>query len=198
MLTRAVTACSDAQDSTRWAGIPSLPGGSHTVWIRPHRARCSPRGRPLISYGFEMPSLAGQLRKVYRFVTAKNVSWDEHTVETPIAHHKKKRAVMIVKRGANTPCRGKWHPAHTVFRRIGEVDNGATLWEAVIKTGVMHQIRAHAAFVGIPLRGTSATEAGVLSERPMPSGFLFCSTTWVSADPDCRHQQRHFPTSGHR
>ena len=30
-------ACSDAQDSTRWAGIPSCRG-SNTVWIRPHRA----------------------------------------------------------------------------------------------------------------------------------------------------------------
>ena len=109
---------------------------------------------------------AGQLRKVYRFVTAKNVSWDEHTVETPIAHHKRKRAVMIVKRGANTPCRGKWHPAHTVFRRIGEVDNGATLWEAVIKTGVMHQIRAHAAFVGIPLRGDKRYGGGESLETP--------------------------------
>ena len=96
---------------------------------------------------------AGRLRKVYRFVSARSVPWDEHVVDTPIAHHKKKRAVMIVKRGANTPCRGKWHPAHTEFRRLGTVVDGSTMWEAVITTGVMHQIRAHAAFVGIPLRG---------------------------------------------
>ena len=95
----------------------------------------------------------GGLRKVYRFVSARSVPWDEHTVEAPIAHHKKKRAVMIVKRGANTPCRGKWHPAQTTFRRLGEVEGGSTMWEAVIRTGVMHQIRAHAAFVGLALQG---------------------------------------------
>ena len=43
--------------------------------------------------------VAGRLRKVYRFVSARSVPWDEHVVDTPIAHHKKKRAVMIVKRG---------------------------------------------------------------------------------------------------
>jgi len=111
---------------------------------------------------------SGQLKKVYRFVSAKVVSWDEHTVEAPIAHHKKKRAVMIVKRGSNTPCRGKWYSAHTVFRRLGDVGSGATLWEAVIKTGVMHQIRAHAAFVGIPIQGDKRYGGG--APIRIPSG----------------------------
>ena len=114
-----------------------------------------------------------RLRKVYRFVTAKSVSWDEHTVETPIAHHKKKRAVMIVKRGANTPCRGKWHPAHTVFRRLGAVEGGSTVWEAVITTGVMHQIRAHAAFVGIPLCGDRRYGGGPPLHTPDPERIPF-------------------------
>ncbi len=96
---------------------------------------------------------AGALRKVYRFVSSGSVPWDENCVRAPMAHHKTKRAIMIVKRGANTPCRGRWHEADTTFRRLGPLDDGASMWEAVITTGVMHQIRAHAAFVGIPLRG---------------------------------------------
>lgn len=94
-----------------------------------------------------------QLRKVYRFVSDGRVDWDDHVVETPIAHDKRKRTKMIVKRGQNTAHRGKWYPAHTVFRRLGSLEDGGGLWEAVITTGVMHQIRVHAAWVGLPLRG---------------------------------------------
>ena len=95
----------------------------------------------------------GQLRKTYRFVSDGAVDWDEHVVDTPIAHDKRKRSRMIAKRGRNTPHRGKWYPAHTVFRRLGTTTDGGGLWEAVITTGVMHQIRVHAAWVGLSLRG---------------------------------------------
>jgi len=94
-----------------------------------------------------------RLQKVYRFVSEGEVPWDEHEVAVPIAHHKRKRAAMICQRGANTPHRGKWYDAYTRFRRVGFAHQGQTVWEATITTGVMHQIRVHAAFVGIPLRG---------------------------------------------
>jgi len=110
----------------------------------------------------------GHLQKVYRFVSTGAVSWSEHTVETPIAHDKRKRSKMVVKRGKNTPHRGKWYPAHTGFRRLGAADDGSTVWEAVITTGVMHQIRVHAAWVGIPLRGDQRYGGGVPTDPSVP------------------------------
>jgi 23S rRNA pseudouridine1911/1915/1917 synthase len=95
----------------------------------------------------------GDLNKRYVFVSAGDVPWSEHTVQTPIAHDKRRRSRMIVQRGKSTPHRGRWYTAHTSFRRLGKTTDTAFLWEAVITTGVMHQIRVHAASVGIPLRG---------------------------------------------
>ena len=93
------------------------------------------------------------LRKVYRFISQGHVTWDAHEVNTPIAHDKRKRGKMVVQRGKNTPHRGKWYAAHTKFRRLRSVGSEGVLWEAEITTGVMHQIRVHAAWVGIPLLG---------------------------------------------
>ena len=59
---------------------------------------------------------------------------------------------MDVRRGQDTPHRGRWLPASTALRRVG-AGGGLGLWEAVITTGVMHQIRVHAAFVGLALAG---------------------------------------------
>lgn len=90
----------------------------------------------------------GRLRKTYLFEAAKDVPWDEHVVDHELAHDKRKKGRMVVRRGQNTPHRGRWYPAHTELTRVD-----GSLWQAVITTGVMHQIRAHAAFVGLPLRG---------------------------------------------
>ena len=110
----------------------------------------------------------GRLRKVYRFVSDGEVSWDEHVVDTPIAHDKRKRSKMIVQRGKNTPHRGKWYCAHTEFKRMGPTLNGGSVWQAVITTGVMHQIRVHAAWVGLPLRGDQRYGGGqpVMNKTP--------------------------------
>lgn len=89
-----------------------------------------------------------QLRKTYRFLTDGRVDWAEHQVERRIAHDRRKKRRMIVERGRSTPHRGRWYEASTRFRRLD-----GPLWEAVITTGVMHQIRVHAAFVGLALRG---------------------------------------------
>jgi len=90
----------------------------------------------------------GALRKTYVFQTDRDVPWDTHVVDRPIAHDKRRRSRMIVKRGRNTPHRGRWYDAHTELERLGD-----GLWQAVITTGVTHQIRVHAAFVGLALRG---------------------------------------------
>lgn len=92
----------------------------------------------------------GQLQKTYRFLAASQVPWDHNEVDRPLAHDRRKRSRMVVQRSQNTPHRGRWYPASTRFSRLGE-----HLWEAVIVTGVMHQIRVHAAFVGIGLAGDS-------------------------------------------
>lgn len=95
---------------------------------------------------------AHTLRKTYRFLTAKDVSWDAHVVTHDIAHDRKRKSRMVWLRGASTPHRGKWYPARTELRRLGRRGDFG-LWEAVITTGVMHQIRVHAASAGLPLVG---------------------------------------------
>lgn len=55
---------------------------------------------------------------------------------------------MVIQRGKETAHRGRWYPARTVFRRVQ-----GSLFEAIIVTGVTHQIRVHAAFLGIALKG---------------------------------------------
>lgn len=88
------------------------------------------------------------LRKHYRFRTDRTVAWTTTTVERALAHDKRRRARMVWRRGENTPHRGKWYPARTEFRQVAGGE-----WEAVISTGVMHQIRVHAASVGLSLAG---------------------------------------------
>ena len=110
----------------------------------------------------------GELMKRYVFVSARDVPWDEHLVQTPIAHDKRRRSRMIVQRGKSTPHRGRWYPANTSFRRLGKTADAAFLWEAVITTGVMHQIRVHAASVGIPLRGDKHYGGGSPIDESIP------------------------------
>lgn len=90
----------------------------------------------------------GTLRKTYLFLSQGDVDWSEHTVERPIAHAKGDRRKMVWQRGRNTPHRGAWRPAKTSFQRV----EGA-LWRAQMSEGVRHQIRLHAASVGLPLQG---------------------------------------------
>ena len=94
-----------------------------------------------------------RLRKRYFFLTDRHVDWDEHLVDHPLAHDRRKRSRMTWKRGRSTPHRGRWYEAQTRFRRIEDRVSGCHLWQATITTGVMHQIRVHAAAVGLPMLG---------------------------------------------
>ena len=88
-------------------------------------------------------------------------------MDRPIAHDRRKKRRMVVQRGPDTPHRGKWYPARTTFRKLGIVGPDRTAWEAVIHTGVMHQVRVHAAFVGIALAGDPIYGGGApLGENP--------------------------------
>jgi 23S rRNA pseudouridine1911/1915/1917 synthase len=88
-----------------------------------------------------------RLRKRYAFLSARDVPWDRTVVEHPLAHDRKDRRKMVWQRGRNTPHRGKWLAARTEIVREGPH------WAAIMATGVMHQIRVHAASAGLPLLG---------------------------------------------
>lgn len=109
----------------------------------------------------------GALTKTYLMRAARKVGWNENSCDRPIAHDARKKHRMIVQRGENTPHRGAWYPAHTRFvRRHGDV------WQVQITTGVMHQIRVHAAFVGLPLLG-DGTYGGGPTPDGAPEGLTF-------------------------
>ena len=55
---------------------------------------------------------------------------------------------MVWQRGRETKHRGQWRAASTEVTRLD-----STLWRAQITRGARHQIRLHAASVGLPLRG---------------------------------------------
>ena len=108
----------------------------------------------------------GSLRKRYRLLSDGRVEWDENRVNLELAHHPRKRDRMVFRRGGSTPHRGRWYPAETRFQRLD-----GPLWEAVIRTGVMHQIRVHAAAVGIPLRGDSLYGGAPFMDAPVGVRF---------------------------
>ncbi len=89
-----------------------------------------------------------ELRKFYRFCSSGEVRFDLRRVEAMIAHHPRDDRRMVVRAGREAAHRGQWYPAWSEFRRIA-----GGLWQAEIRTGVMHQIRAHAASIGLALDG---------------------------------------------
>jgi 23S rRNA-/tRNA-specific pseudouridylate synthase len=90
----------------------------------------------------------GALVKTYLFVAGRDVPWTTNAIAARLAHDPRHKSRMVVERGAHTPHRGRWLEASTTLRRLH-----GPLFEATITTGVMHQVRVHAAFVGIPLAG---------------------------------------------
>lgn len=87
------------------------------------------------------------LRKIYVFRSQGKLKTLPLLTDA-IAHHPKKNDRMVVQGHPGTVHRGKWYPAWTQFRDLGN-----QWWEAEIRTGVMHQIRVHAAWAGLPLEG---------------------------------------------
>lgn len=117
---------------------------------------------------------AGVLHKHYLLLSWRDVPWQEHTLQQPIAHDRRRRTRMVVQRGRDTPHRGRWYPAWTRLRRAGRVvgeDQPLSAWTAEIHTGVTHQIRVHAAFAGLALAGDHLYGGGV-------------PTSWARAQAD--------------
>lgn len=98
--------------------------------------------------GIRAQFAAGELRKRYCFHSSAPAPFDATLCEIPLAHHPNRADRMVVQWAARTAHRGRWYPAWTRLRRL---EDG--WWDCEIRTGVMHQIRAHAAFLRIPLTG---------------------------------------------
>ncbi len=119
----------------------------------------------------EIRSLFAEKRmlKTYYFLSGKEPKWTDNTISLPIAHDRRKARRMVVQRGKNTPKKGKWLPAETHFTLMGS-QSGIHLWRAKMRSGVMHQIRIHAAFIGIGLLGDRLYGGGEKAEY-FPSLF---------------------------
>lgn len=110
---------------------------------------------------------AHQFIKTYRMLAACDVPWREKTCDLALGHHARRKRLMVARRGLRTAHRGKWYPAETRFRRLSP-----RLVEVTMRSGVMHQIRVHAAVLGIPilgdtLYGGAAAALPLLKEAPV-------------------------------
>ncbi len=113
-----------------------------------------------------------KIRDLFRLKKIKKTYWafSEHRIEQElpleithsIAHHAKSKKRMIVvepdkmAKRPQTFYRGNPFPAHTrilACESVEWLDKSLYRYEVEIITGVMHQIRAHCRFVGIPLVG---------------------------------------------
>lgn len=90
--------------------------------------------------------------KEYLFISTHRAGWEHQRCSLALAHHPKSRKKMVAQRYPRTRHRGKWYPAETRFRYLGALEVGH-LYSATMRSGVMHQIRVHAAEAGIPLLG---------------------------------------------
>lgn len=87
-----------------------------------------------------------RVRKVYHAVVSFCPSWDELLVEQPLLEDgdRAHRTVADWRRGK---------PARTLFRRLVNLQKGWALVEALPESGRRHQIRAHLAYLGLPIVG---------------------------------------------
>ena len=121
-----------------------------------------------------------RLTKRYLMLSDGEVPWNAHTERAALAHHPKSKRKMIAQRTPTTAKRGRWVEAITHFRRVG-----AGLWEVRIPTGVMHQIRAHAQLVGLPLRGDTLYGGDALSDDWLaqhPGVTFFLHAAQIASD----------------
>lgn len=91
-------------------------------------------------------------KKNYVFLSAHRSEWESMIVGSSIGHHPKSKKKMVVERHPHTRHRGKWYPAQTHFSYLTQC-GAFHAYTAIMQTGVMHQVRVHASFAGVPLAG---------------------------------------------
>lgn len=155
-----------------WAAQPDAPACAFPEGFESgiaHRLDTATSGllvvaRSEAALGALRAAFAGRaLRKLYVLRAAASpaeAGFTDRVVELPIAHHPKSRRRMIVQDRAVKQHRGRWYPAWTRFSWLGPDPAGGQLWQAEIRTGVMHQIRVHALASGLPLLGDPLYGAG--------------------------------------
>lgn len=154
-----------------WRGEISWPKGFEAGIL--HRLDTSTSGALWLADSLEelteLRALFSEKRLVKRYVARvrRVPRWERHQTSLEIGHDRRHKRRMVVKRGEETPHRGHWLPAHTAFERLH-----GDLVAATISTGVMHQIRVHAAFLGIPLLGDRLYGGGPTPEGA-PEGIVF-------------------------
>ncbi len=123
---------------------------------------------------------ARRLTKHYLFVTDRQVAWVEHLVAHPLAHDRRRKSRMVWKRGRSTPHRGRWYEASTRLRLAEQRAGSLSLWRASMASGVMHQIRVHAAAAGLPLLGDRLYGGSV---DPSPIGRFYLHHSSIDGWP---------------
>ena len=73
-------------------------------------------------------------------------------IDSPIAHHPRKKKKMVVCASKAEAEKLKARPAHTEYEVIRQIKDYSLL-KVTIATGVRHQIRAHLASIGFPIAG---------------------------------------------
>ena len=124
---------------------------------------------------------SGLWQKSYVMLAARDVPWCHHRCKTPIGHARRRKGRMVVQRGRNTPHRGQWMEADTEFFRVD-----GSLFRVVIRTGVMHQIRVHSAFVGLPLLGDGRYGGGSTPEQAPPGVTFFLHHVGMKGPDGCQ------------
>ena len=123
-----------------------------------------------------------QLQKQYWFLSASEPGFEKQVVSLSIGHHPKSRKKMVVRQHEHSRLRGKWYPAETHFQRLGK-ELGCTLWQATMRSGVMHQIRVHAKAAGIPLLG-DVLYGGGKNDLELPAQFALHHRGLHAIKPD--------------
>lgn len=112
-----------------------------------------------------------KIRKNYYALVYGNVK--EHgIIDLPLAHKKVSRKRMIVVDKDKIKFRGKKMDAYTLYKII-KPHKDFTLLNVEIKTGVMHQIRCHLAYLGHPVIGEDIYKKNIPEDSEIKTNRYF-------------------------